>query len=161
MRNLGRFTFADVASFRFAQTPVRMVAACSTLLVVLFYLIAQMVGAGQLIRLLFGLPYGYAVVIVGVLMTMYVLFGGMTATTWVQIVKAMMLLGAASFMAIAVLARFGFSPEALFARAIEVKTALAAWRVRGRTRRWPRGGRSWGRVDSSRTPSPPSRSAPH
>ncbi|WP_452663925.1 cation acetate symporter [Sphingomonas zeae] len=126
LRNLGRFTFADVASFRFAQTPVRMVAACSTLLVVLFYLIAQMVGAGQLIRLLFGLPYGYAVVIVGVLMTMYVLFGGMTATTWVQIVKAMMLLGAASFMAIAVLARFGFSPEALFARAVEVKTALAA-----------------------------------
>ncbi len=126
LRNLGRYTFADVASFRFAQTPVRMVAACSTLLVVLFYLIAQMVGAGQLIRLLFGLPYGYAVIIVGVLMTMYVLFGGMTATTWVQIVKAMMLLGAASFMAVAVLARFGFSPEALFARAIEVKTALAA-----------------------------------
>lgn len=126
LRNLGRFTFADVASFRFAQTPVRMVAACSTLLVVLFYLIAQMVGAGQLIRLLFGLPYGYAVIIVGILMTMYVLFGGMTATTWVQIVKAMMLLGAASFMAIAVLARFGFSPEALFARAVEVKTALAA-----------------------------------
>jgi len=126
LRNLGRFTFADVASFRFAQTPVRMVAACSTLMVVLFYLIAQMVGAGQLIRLLFGLPYGYAVVIVGVLMTFYVLFGGMTATTWVQIVKAMMLLGAASFMAIAVLARFGFSPEALFARAVEVKTALAA-----------------------------------
>lgn len=126
LRNLGRFTFADVASFRFAQTPVRMVAACSTLLVVLFYLIAQMVGAGQLIRLLFGLPYGYAVIIVGVLMTMYVLFGGMTATTWVQIVKAMMLLGAASFMAIAVLARFGFSPETLFARAVEVKTALAA-----------------------------------
>lgn len=126
LRNLGRFTFADVASFRFAQTPVRMVAACSTLLVVLFYLIAQMVGAGQLIRLLFGLPYGYAVVIVGVLMTLYVLFGGMTATTWVQIVKAMMLLGAASFMAIAVLARFSFSPEALFARAIDVKTALAA-----------------------------------
>ncbi|MCT8000276.1 cation acetate symporter [Sphingomonas sanguinis] len=126
LRNLGRFTFADVASFRFAQTPVRMVAACSTLLVVLFYLIAQMVGAGQLIRLLFGLPYGYAVVIVGVLMTLYVLFGGMTATTWVQIVKAMMLLGAASFMAIAVLARFHFSPEALFARAVDVKTALAA-----------------------------------
>ncbi|KTT97286.1 cation acetate symporter [Sphingomonas sanguinis] len=126
LRNLGRFTFADVASFRFAQTPVRMVAACSTLLVVLFYLIAQMVGAGQLIRLLFGLPYGYAVIIVGVLMTMYVLFGGMTATTWVQIVKAMMLLGAASFMAIAVLARFDFSPEALFARAVDVKTALAA-----------------------------------
>jgi cation/acetate symporter len=125
LRNLGRYTFADVASFRFAQTPVRCFAAISTLLVVLFYLIAQMVGAGQLIRLLFGLPYPYAVAIVGVMMTLYVLFGGMIATTWVQIVKAVLLLGAASFIAAAVLWRFGFSPEALFARAIEVKTAAA------------------------------------
>jgi cation/acetate symporter len=125
LRNLGRFTFADVASFRFAQTPVRSFAAMSTLLVVLFYLIAQMVGAGQLIKLLFGLPYPYAVGIVGVLMTFYVLFGGMTATTWVQIVKAALLLGAASFIAVAVLARFGFSPEALFARAVEVKGTRA------------------------------------
>lgn len=125
LRNLGRYTFADVASFRFAQTPVRCMAAASTLLVVLFYLIAQMVGAGQLIRLLFGLPYGYAVAIVGVLMTLYVLFGGMIATTWVQIIKAVLLLGAASFIAAAVLARFGFSAEALFARAIEVKTGVA------------------------------------
>ncbi|GGB30088.1 cation acetate symporter [Sphingomonas metalli] len=126
LRNLGRYTFADVASFRFAQTPVRTLAAISTLMVVLFYLIAQMVGAGQLIRLLFGLPYPYAVAIVGVMMTLYVLFGGMLATTWVQIVKAVLLLGAASFMAAAVLWRFGFSPEALFARAIEAKTAAAA-----------------------------------
>ncbi|MCD2323092.1 cation acetate symporter [Sphingomonas sp. IC-56] len=126
LRNLGRYTFADVASFRFAQTPVRCFAAISTLLVVLFYLIAQMVGAGQLIRLLFGLPYPYAVAIVGVMMTLYVLFGGMIATTWVQIVKAVLLLGAASFIAAAVLWRFGFSPEALFARAVEVKTAAAA-----------------------------------
>ncbi|MBB5710257.1 cation acetate symporter [Sphingomonas xinjiangensis] len=126
LRNLGRYTFADVASFRFAQTPVRCFAAVSTLLVVLFYLIAQMVGAGQLIRLLFGLPYPYAVAIVGVMMTLYVLFGGMIATTWVQIVKAVLLLGAASFIAAAVLWRFGFSPEALFARAIEVKTAAAS-----------------------------------
>jgi len=126
LRNLGRFTFADVASFRFAQTPVRLFAAISTLTVVIFYLIAQMVGAGQLIKLLFGLPYGYAVVIVGVLMTCYVLFGGMIATTWVQIIKAVLLLGCATFMAIAVLASFGFSPDALFARAIEVKTQLAA-----------------------------------
>ena len=126
LRNLGRYTFADVASFRFAQPPVRSFAALSTLSVVLFYLIAQMVGAGQLIRLLFGLPYSYAVVIVGVLMTLYVLFGGMIATTWVQIIKAVMLLGCASFMALAVLAQFGFSPEALFARAVEVKTELAA-----------------------------------
>lgn len=125
LRNLGRFTFADVVAFRFAQTPVRAFAALSTLLVVLFYLIAQMVGAGQLIRLLFGLPYGYAVVIVGVLMTFYVLFGGMAATTWVQIIKAALLLGAASFIAVAVLARFDFSPEALFARAVEVKGTSA------------------------------------
>ena len=126
LRNLGRYTFADVASFRFAQPPVRSFAALSTLSVVLFYLIAQMVGAGQLIRLLFGLPYSYAVVIVGVLMTLYVLFGGMIATTWVQIIKAVLLLGCATFMALAVLAQFGFSPEALFARAVEVKTDLAA-----------------------------------
>ena len=125
LRNLGRFTFADVASFRFAQTPVRLFAAFSTLAVVIFYLIAQMVGAGQLIKLLFGLPYGYAVVIVGVLMTCYVLFGGMIATTWVQIIKAVLLLGCATFMALAVLWNFGFSPDALFARAIEVKTGLA------------------------------------
>jgi cation/acetate symporter len=121
LRNLGRYTFADVAAYRFAQTPVRVFAAFSTLAVVLFYLIAQMVGAGQLIRLLFGLDYEIAVMIVGVLMTLYVLFGGMTATTWVQIVKAVLLLGCASLMALAVLARFGFSPEALFARAVELK----------------------------------------
>jgi cation/acetate symporter len=126
LRNLGRYTFADVASFRFAQTPVRLFACFSTLTVVLFYLIAQMVGAGQLIKLLFGLPYGSAVAIVGVLMTCYVLFGGMVATTWVQIVKAVLLLGAATFMAISVLASFGFSPDALFARAIQVKAEMAA-----------------------------------
>ena len=125
LRNLGRYTFADVASFRFAQTPVRLFAAFSTLAVVTFYLIAQMVGAGQLIKLLFGLPYSYAVVIVGVLMTCYVLFGGMIATTWVQIIKAVLLLGCASFMALAVLASVGFSPEALFAQAVEIKTSLA------------------------------------
>ncbi|USU06768.1 cation acetate symporter [Sphingomonadaceae bacterium OTU29LAMAA1] len=126
LRNLGKFTFVDVASFRFAQTPVRTFAAISTLVVVLFYLIAQMVGAGQLIKLLFGLRYEYAVGIVGVLMTLYVLFGGMTATTWVQIIKAVLLLGSATFMALMVLAQFGFSPEALFARAVQVKTGLAA-----------------------------------
>ncbi|MBA3834419.1 MAG: cation acetate symporter [Pseudomonadota bacterium] len=125
-RNLGRYTFADVASFRFAQTPVRLFAAFSTLAVVLFYLIAQMVGAGQLIQLLFGLPYAFAVVIVGVLMTLYVMFGGMIATTWVQIIKAVLLLGCATVMAIAVLASVDFSPDALFARAVEVKTSLAA-----------------------------------
>ncbi|MDX3908263.1 MAG: cation acetate symporter [Sphingobium sp.] len=125
LRNLGKYTFADVASYRFAQPPVRSFAAGSTLLVVSFYLIAQMVGAGQLIKLLFGLPYTYAVIIVGVLMMLYVLFGGMRATTWVQIIKAVMLLAGATFMAVMVLAQFGFSPEALFARAVQVKTSLA------------------------------------
>jgi cation/acetate symporter len=126
LRNLGKFTFADVAAFRFAQTPVRVFAASGTLVVVAFYLIAQMVGAGQLIKLLFGLEYWIAVVIVGGLMMVYVLFGGMTATTWVQIIKAIMLLGGATFMAFMVLLHFGFSPEAMFAKAVDIKTGLAA-----------------------------------
>ena len=126
LRNLGKFTFADVAGYRFAQTPIRTFAATSTLIVVAFYLIAQMVGAGQLIKLLFGLDYWMAVVIVGALMMVYVLFGGMTATTWVQIIKAILLLCGASFMAFMVLAKFGFSPEAMFAKAVEIKTAIAA-----------------------------------
>ncbi|WP_422823621.1 cation acetate symporter [Variovorax rhizosphaerae] len=125
LRNLGKFTFADVAAFRFKQTPVRMFAASGTLVVVAFYLIAQMVGAGQLIKLLFGLEYWVAVVIVGSLMMVYVLFGGMTATTWVQIIKACLLLGGASFMALSVLWHFGFSPEAMFAGAVKIKTDLA------------------------------------
>jgi cation/acetate symporter len=120
LRNLGKFTFADVAAYRFAQTPVRTFAAISTLVVVAFYMIAQMVGAGQLIKILFGMEYLYAVILVGVIMMMYVLFGGMTATTWVQIIKACMLLGGATFMAFAVLLQFGFSPEALFTKAVEV-----------------------------------------
>ncbi|NMM29293.1 MAG: cation acetate symporter [Glaciimonas sp.] len=120
LRNLGRFTFADVAAYRFAQTPVRVFAASGTLVVVAFYLIAQMVGAGQLIKLLFGLEYWIAVVIVGSLMMVYVLFGGMTATTWVQIIKACMLLAGATFMAFVVMAQFHFSPEALFAKAVEI-----------------------------------------
>ncbi|SFQ60312.1 cation/acetate symporter [Variovorax sp. OK605] len=125
LRNLGKFTFADVAAFRFKQAPVRIFAASGTLVVVAFYLIAQMVGAGQLIKLLFGLEYWVAVVIVGSLMMVYVLFGGMTATTWVQIIKAGLLLGGASFMALSVLWHFGFSPEAMFAGAVKVKTDLA------------------------------------
>ena len=120
LRNLGKFTFADVASYRFAQTPTRVFAACGSLVVVAFYMIAQMVGAGQLIKLLFGMEYLYAEILVGSIMMMYVLFGGMTATTWVQIIKAVMLLGGATFMAFAVLLQFGFSPEAMFAKAVEV-----------------------------------------
>jgi cation/acetate symporter len=125
LRNLGKFTFADVAAFRFSQTPVRVFAASGTLVVVAFYLIAQMVGAGQLIKLLFGLEYWIAVVIVGALMMVYVLFGGMTATTWVQIIKACLLLAGASFMAFMVLYSFGFSPEAMFAKSVEIKTGIA------------------------------------
>ena len=125
LRNLGQFTFADVAAYRYEQKPVRTFAAISTLVVVAFYLIAQMVGAGQLIKLLFGMDYIYAVVIVGALMMVYVLFGGMSATTWVQIIKACLLLAGASFMGFMVLLKFGFSPEAMFAKAIEIKTALA------------------------------------
>ena len=120
LRNLGKFTFADVVAFRFSQTPVRVFAATGTLVVVAFYMIAQMVGAGQLIKVLFGLEYTYAVILVGIIMCLYVLFGGMTATTWVQVIKAVMLLSGASFMAAAVLFAFGFSPEALFAKAVEV-----------------------------------------
>jgi len=125
LRNLGKFTFADVAGYRFKQGPIRAFAASGTLVVVAFYLIAQMVGAGSLIKLLFGLDYNVAVVIVGVLMMVYVLFGGMTATTWVQIIKAVMLLAGVTFMAIMVLSQFGFSPEALFAQGVAVKTAIA------------------------------------
>jgi cation/acetate symporter len=125
LRNLGKFTFADVAAFRFEQKPVRIFAASGTLVVVAFYLIAQMVGAGQLIKLLFGLEYYVAVIIVGALMMVYVLFGGMTATTWVQIIKACLLLGGATFMSLSVLWHFGFSFEAMFASAVQIKTDLA------------------------------------
>jgi len=120
LRNLGRFTFADVAAYRFKQAPIRIFSASGTLVVVAFYLIAQMVGAGQLIKLLFGLEYWIAVVIVGTLMMVYVLFGGMTATTWVQIIKAVMLLAGATFMAFIVMSQFNFSPEALFAKSVEI-----------------------------------------
>jgi cation/acetate symporter len=125
LRNLGKFTFADVAGYRFQQTPIRAFAASGTLVVVAFYLIAQMVGAGALIKLLFGLEYWVAVVLVGGLMMVYVLFGGMTATTWVQIIKAVLLLSGVTFMAIMVMAQYGFSFEALFAKAVTVKTDIA------------------------------------
>lgn len=126
LRNLGRFTFADVAGYRFQQKPIRMFAASGTLVVVLFYLIAQMVGAGALIKLLFGLDYWIAVALVGVLMMVYVLFGGMTATTWVQIIKACLLLFGVTFMALMVMWQFNFSFEALFTEAVRVKTQIAA-----------------------------------
>src|SRR5919108_2124631 len=117
LRNLGRYTFADVVAARLRQTPIRIAASIGALAVITFYLIAQMVGAGNLIRLLFGLPYEMAVGIVGVVMLAYVLFGGMIATTWVQIVKAVLLLGGASALAGLVLARFNFNPLVLFGEA--------------------------------------------
>lgn len=126
LRNLGKFTFADVASYRLQQGPVRTFAATGTLVVVALYLIAQMVGAGKLIQLLFGLDYSMAVVLVGVLMVMYVMFGGMLATTWVQIIKAVILLSGASFMAFMVLASVGFSPEVMFQKATEIHAKGAA-----------------------------------
>lgn len=126
LRNLGKYTFADVAGYRFAPTAIRSFAASGTLVVVLFYLIAQMVGAGALIKLLFGLDYWVAVTLVGVLMMIYVLFGGMTATTWVQIIKAVLLLTGVTFMAVAIMWHFNFSFEALFAEGVRVKTAVAA-----------------------------------
>lgn len=118
LRNLGKFTFADVASYRFSQTPVRIFAASGTLVVVALYLVAQMVGAGKLVQLLFGLDYIYAVIIVGVLMMVYVLFGGMLATTWVQIIKAVLLMSGATFMALMVMNHVGFSFENLFKSAV-------------------------------------------
>src|SRR5687767_7334121 len=117
LRNLGKYTFADVVALRLRQAPVRIAAAIGTLATVVFYLIAQMVGAGGLIKLMFGLSYETAIVIVGAAMIAYVLFGGMIATTWVQIVKAVLLLGGALLLALLVLARFGFNPAALFGAA--------------------------------------------
>lgn len=121
LRNLGKYTFADVASYRLRQTPIRTLAAFGSITTVILYLIAQMVGAGKLIQLLFGLDYEIAVVLVGVLMILYVTFGGMLATTWVQIIKAFLLLSGATFMAIAVMAHYNFNFESLFATAVQMK----------------------------------------
>lgn len=121
LRNLGKYTFADVASYRLRQTPIRSLAASGSIATVILYLIAQMVGSGKLIQLLFGLQYEIAVILVGVLMILYVVFGGMLATTWVQIIKAFLLLSGATFMAVAVMAHFDFSFGALFATATEMK----------------------------------------
>ncbi|UFQ97404.1 cation acetate symporter [Pseudomonas wenzhouensis] len=120
LRNLGKYTFADVASYRLKQMEIRTLSASGSLVVVAFYLIAQMVGAGKLIQLLFGLDYHVAVILVGVLMVLYVLFGGMLATTWVQIIKAVILLSGASFMALMVMKHVNFDFSMLFSEAIKV-----------------------------------------
>ncbi|MEH1854237.1 MAG: sodium/solute symporter [Nostoc sp.] len=126
LRNLGKYTFADVVAYRLQQKPVRIASAIGTLVVISFYLIAQMVGAGELIKLLFGFDYELAVVIVGCVMMAYVIFGGMIATTWVQIIKAVLLLGGTILLAILVLAQFGFNPLALFAAASAKYTGVLA-----------------------------------
>lgn len=120
LRNLGRYTFADVVAFRLHPERLRILAAVGTLIVGIPYLIAQMVGAGGLFQALFNLPYGLAVVIVGTLMTVYVAFGGMLATTWVQVIKAVLLLSGGSVLAILALIPFGFDLGEMFARAAEI-----------------------------------------
>jgi cation/acetate symporter len=121
LRALGKYTFSDVICNRLASRYLRLFAAMASLTIVFFYLIAQMVGAGQLIRLLFGLDYIYAEVIVGGLMISYVLIGGMVATTWVQFTKAILLLLSGTVLAVLVLQRFGFSFDSLLSAAIAAK----------------------------------------
>jgi cation/acetate symporter len=114
LRNLGKYTFSDVVAYRLRQTPVRIAGAISSLAVTGCYLIAQMVGAGYLVRLLFGLPYDLAIFIIGIIMLLYVLFGGMIATSWVQIIKAALMIAGSTILTALVLARFGFNPLKLF-----------------------------------------------
>ena len=120
LRNLGKFTFADIVSYRLDQKRVRTMAAIGSLTVVIFYLTAQMVGAGQLIKLLFGMPYWSAVALVGILMVIYVTFGGMIATTWVQIIKACLLLGGGTLVMLLAFSQFGFNFETLAQQAVAV-----------------------------------------
>ncbi|PJZ57725.1 sodium:solute symporter family transporter [Leptospira barantonii] len=120
LRNLGKFTFADVVAFRLKQGPIRIAAAVGGILVTLTYSIAQIVGSGKLINLMFGLPYEGAVVLVGIVMLLYVLFGGMIATTWVQIIKACLLLFGVTLLTVLALSKFGFSLENLYG-AVEQK----------------------------------------
>ena len=120
LRNLGRFTFADITSYRLDQSKVRTMAAVSSLIVVCFYLIAQMVGAGQLIKLLFGLDYVVALFVVGALMMVYVTFGGMIATTWVQIIKAGMLLFGGTVVMLLAMSQFDFSYPKLIEKATSI-----------------------------------------
>ena len=120
LRNLGKYTFADVTAYRLRQKPVRILAALGSISVVILYLIAQMVGSGKLIEILFGLNYEFAVVLVGALMVAYVAFGGMLSVTWVQIIKAILLLSGTTFMSIMVMAQFGFSFEQLFTAATQI-----------------------------------------
>lgn len=120
LRNLGKFTFTDIAAYRLSQKEIRILAAFGSLSVVTLYLIAQMVGAGKLIQILFGLDYEYAVILVGIMMIIYVTFGGMLATTWVQIIKAVLLLSGVTFMGFMVMSNYGFSFTSLATKAVEI-----------------------------------------
>src|SRR3712207_4728006 len=115
MRNMGKYTFADMLASRFNTSSVRSVAALSTIVISMFYMIAQLNGSGALIGLLLGLPYSLSVIVIGILMTVYVVIGGMVATTWIQIIKAVLLIVGTLTLSILVLARYGFNPLALFA----------------------------------------------
>jgi cation/acetate symporter len=119
LRNVGKFTLGDLVAYRLQQRWVRSAAAVGSLAVILFYLIAQMVATGSLIKLLFGLPYPFAVTIVGAAMLIYVLFGGMIATTWVQVVKAILLMAGVVVLALLTLHHFDWSLAKLFSSAAE------------------------------------------
>jgi len=119
LRNLGKYTFADIVSYRLEPQKTRILATCGSLIVVCCYLILQMVGAGQLIKLLFGLDYKIAVMLVGCLMLIYVIFGGMLATTWIQIVKAILLLFGGTVLVFLAFKAFGFSLNHMATAAVE------------------------------------------
>lgn len=120
VRNLGRFTITDVVSYRLQQRPIRMIATLGTISVIIFYLIAQMVGAGKLVELLFGIPYSVSVSMVGILVIIYVTAGGMLATTWVQIIKAVLLLSGVALMCVLILVAINFDMDSLFAKAVDI-----------------------------------------
>ncbi|PZP55651.1 MAG: cation acetate symporter [Micavibrio aeruginosavorus] len=120
LRNLGKYNFSDVASYRFNPKPIRIMAAFGSLATVFCYLIAQMVGAGKLIEVLFGLPYLLAVFIVGILMMAYVVFGGMLATTWVQLIKAVLVLAGATLISLLALSHYNFDLNLFFKTAIDI-----------------------------------------
>jgi cation/acetate symporter len=119
LRNLGRFTMADVVASRFRSQSVRGAMAVNSLLVTIFYMIAQLVAAGALISVLLGVDYTVAVVVVGVLMTAYITIGGMVATSWIQIVKAVMVLLCIALMVVLVLAKYNFNPLSMFSAAAD------------------------------------------
>ncbi|WP_137924175.1 sodium/solute symporter [Cupriavidus sp. 2SB] len=126
LRRLGKYTFTDVVCSKLGGNGIRVFSACASLTIVSFYLIAQMVGAGQLVQLLFGIEYSFAIMLVGILMILYVAFGGMLATTWVQIVKAVLMLCVGCAISLMVMAKFDFSFVALLASAVDVHPKASA-----------------------------------